>query len=55
MRAVRITRTGGPEVLDLVEIETPRPGPREILVRNSAIGVNFIDTYHRTGLYPVKL
>jgi NADPH2:quinone reductase len=55
MRAVRITRTGGPEVLDLVEIETPRPGPGEILVRNSAIGVNFIDTYHRTGLYPVKL
>ncbi|MDX5331128.1 MAG: quinone oxidoreductase [Caulobacteraceae bacterium] len=55
MRAVRITRTGGPEVLDLVEIETPRPGPGEILVRNNAIGVNFIDTYHRTGLYPVKL
>jgi len=55
MRAVRITRTGGPEVLDLVEIATPRPGPGEILVRNSAIGVNFIDTYHRTGLYPVKL
>jgi len=55
MRAVRITRTGGPEVLDLVEIEAPRPGPGEILVRNSAIGVNFIDTYHRTGLYPVKL
>lgn len=55
MRAVRITRTGGPEVLDLVENEAPRPGPGEILVRNSAIGVNFIDTYHRTGLYPVKL
>lgn len=55
MRAVRISRTGGPEVLDLVEVETPRPGPGEILVRNQAIGLNFIDTYHRTGLYPVKL
>jgi NADPH2:quinone reductase len=55
MRAIRISRTGGPEVLDLVEVETPRPGPGEILVRNRAIGLNFIDTYHRTGLYPVKL
>lgn len=55
MRAIRISRTGGPEVLDTVEVETPRPGPGEILVRNQAIGLNFIDTYHRTGLYPVKL
>jgi NADPH2:quinone reductase len=55
MRAVRISRTGGPEVLELAEIDTPRPGPGEILVRNQAIGLNFIDTYHRTGLYPVKL
>ncbi|MFT4933349.1 MAG: NADPH2:quinone reductase [Pseudoalteromonas distincta] len=55
MRAVRISRTGGPEVLDLVEVDTPRPGPGEILIRNQAVGLNFIDTYHRTGLYPVKL
>lgn len=55
MRAVRIARHGGPEVLELVEIEQPRPGPGEILIRNQAIGLNFIDTYHRTGLYPVKL
>lgn len=55
MRAIRISRTGGPEVLENVEIDTPRPGPGEILVRNQAIGLNFIDTYHRTGLYPVKL
>ena len=55
MRAVRIARTGAPEVLELVEIERPAPGPGEILVRNQAIGLNFIDTYHRTGLYPVKL
>lgn len=53
MRAVRFTRTGGPEVLELQEVETPRPGPGEILIRHEAIGVNFIDTYHRTGLYPV--
>lgn len=55
MRAIRISRTGGPEVLETVEIDTPRPGPGEILIRNQAIGLNFIDTYHRTGLYPVKL
>lgn len=55
MRAIRIETTGGPEVLQLVEVETPRPGPGEILVRNQAIGLNFIDTYHRSGLYPVKL
>lgn len=55
MRAVQITCAGGPEVLDVVQIETPRPGHDEILIRNQAIGINFIDTYHRTGLYPVKL
>lgn len=55
MRAIRISHPGGPEVLETVEVETPRPGPGEILVRNQAIGLNFIDTYHRTGLYPVKL
>jgi NADPH2:quinone reductase len=55
MRAIRFERTGGPEVLELQEIETPRPGPGEILVRHEAIGVNFIDTYHRSGLYPVPL
>ena len=55
MRAIHIEKTGGPEVLQLVEVETPKPGPGEILVRNQAIGLNFIDTYHRSGLYPVKL
>lgn len=55
MRAIRIARTGGPDVLELAEVERPAPGPGEILVRNQAIGLNFIDTYHRTGLYPVKL
>lgn len=55
MRAIRIARTGGPEVLELAEVEVPSPKPGEILVRHEAVGVNFIDTYHRTGLYPVKL
>jgi NADPH2:quinone reductase len=48
-------RAGGPEVLELVRLEAPTPGPGAILVRNEAIGVNYIDTYHRSGLYPVPL
>lgn len=55
MRAIRFDHTGGPEVLQLVEIETPTPGPGQILIRHEAIGVNYIDTYHRGGLYPMKL
>jgi NADPH:quinone reductase len=55
MRAVRLHRTGGPEVLALEAVEAPPPGPREIQVRQEAIGLNFIDTYHRSGLYPVAL
>ena len=55
MKAIRIARTGGPEVLELAEVEVPSPKAGEILVRHEAVGVNFIDTYHRTGLYPVKL
>lgn len=55
MRAVRFESPGGPEVLQLVEIDTPEPRPGQVRVRHEAIGINFIDTYHRTGLYPVKL
>ncbi len=55
MRAIRIARTGGPEVLEWTEVPTPQVGPGQVLVRHSAIGVNFIDTYHRSGLYPIKL
>jgi NADPH:quinone reductase len=55
MRAIQISRTGGPEVLELVDIPEPTPGPGQILVRHRAIGVNFIDTYLRTGLYPMRL
>lgn len=55
MRAIRLSATGGPEVLDLVDLPDPEPGPGQILVRQSAIGVNYIDTYHRSGLYPLRL
>src|SRR5258707_14507737 len=55
MRAIQIERTGGPDVLQLVDVPIGDPGPGEVRVRHSAIGVNFIDTYHRGGLYPVKL
>jgi len=54
-RAVRIEQTGGPEVLNLVELAIPPLGPHDVLIRQVAIGVNYIDTYHRSGLYPVAL
>ena len=55
MRAIRIARHGGPEVLELAEVEVREPGPGEVRVRHRAIGLNFIDTYQRSGLYPLKL
>ena len=54
-RAIRIHETGGPEVLRLEEMEFGEPGPGQVRVRHTAIGVNFIDTYHRTGLYKLAL
>jgi NADPH:quinone reductase len=51
--AIRIHETGGPEVLRADEIDPGRPGTGQALVRHTAIGVNFIDTYHRSGLYPL--
>ncbi len=53
--AIRIKEFGGPEVLEFVEVELPEPGPGEARIRHTAIGLNFIDTYHRTGLYPLEL
>src|SRR5216684_1388231 len=50
--AVRVHKTGGPEVLTYDEVEVPAPGPGQVKVRNRAIGVNFIDTYFRMGMYP---
>lgn len=55
MRAIRPPQTGGPELLELQELPTPTPGPAEALVRVEAAGVNYIDVYHRTGLYPLPL
>lgn len=55
MRAIRFEKTGGPDVLELVTVDTPEPKAGQARVRHEAIGINFIDTYHRTGLYPVKL
>jgi len=54
-KAIRIHETGGPEVLKREEVEVGRPGQGEALIRQTAIGLNFIDTYHRTGLYPLPL
>ena len=51
--AIRIHQTGGPEVLSWDDVEVGRPGPGEARIRQTAIGLNFIDTYHRTGLYPL--
>ncbi|HSN92261.1 MAG TPA: quinone oxidoreductase [Anaeromyxobacteraceae bacterium] len=54
-KTIRFHRTGGPEVLSLDEVEVGRPGPGQARVRHTAIGVNFVDTYHRSGLYPLSL
>ncbi len=55
MEAIRFGQTGGPDVLELTSSDPPAPGPRELLVDVTAAGVNFIDTYHRSGLYPLGL
>ena len=52
VKAIRVHKTGGPEVLQFEDITLPQPGPGELLVANRAIGLNFIDTYFRSGLYP---
>jgi NADPH:quinone reductase len=55
VRAIRIESNGGPEVLELQEIEAPTPGPGDVVVEVAAAGVNFIDTYQRSGQYPGEL
>jgi len=55
MHAVEVAETGGPEVLRYVEKPTPAPGPGEVLIKADAIGVNYIDTYFRSGIYPRQL
>ena len=55
VHAIRFHRHGGPEVLSWEEIALDDPGPGEVRIRHTAVGVNFVDTYHRTGLYPTPL
>ena len=55
MKAVEISKTGGPEVLELKEITLDKPGANEVTIEQKAIGLNYIDTYHRSGLYPLEL
>lgn len=55
MQAIKFHATGGPEVLRLEETDVPPPGRGEVRIRHKAIGLNFIDTYHRSGLYPVPM
>ena len=55
VQAIRISETGGPEVMVLEEVLLDAPGPGMVTVENRAIGLNYIDTYHRSGLYPLRL
>ena len=53
--AIEIRQPGGPQVLELVDVQVGEPGPGQVRIRHRAIGLNFIDVYHRTGLYPLPL
>ena len=55
MKVISIKKFGGPEVLEVENVEIGKPGSKEVLIKNLSIGLNFIDTYHRTGLYPIPL
>ena len=55
MKAVTISKNGGPEVLEIKDIKLEDPKSGEVLIKNEAIGLNYIDTYHRSGLYPIEL
>ena len=55
MKAVTISKYGGPEVLEIKDIQLEDPKSGEVLIKNEAIGLNYIDTYHRSGLYPIEL
>ena len=54
-KAIRIHQTGGPEVLRWEDVDVGEPGPGQIRIRHTAIGLNFLDTYHRSGVYPLAL
>ncbi len=55
MKAIRIETTGGPDVMQLADVELGKPKAGEVRIRHTAIGLNYIDTYHRSGLYPIAL
>ncbi|HUO90061.1 MAG TPA: quinone oxidoreductase [Rhizomicrobium sp.] len=55
MKAIRFEKTGGPDVLQYVDVDLPPPGAGQVRVKHTVIGVNFIDTYHRSGLYRLPL
>jgi NADPH2:quinone reductase len=55
VRAIQVTETGGPDVLRLAQLPDPEPGTGQLLVKVAAAGVNYIDTYHRSGAYPMRL
>ena len=55
MKSIKVTKTGGPEVLELKEITLDKPGADEVQIEHVSIGLNYIDTYHRSGLYPLQL
>ena len=55
MKSIKFDKFGGPEVLKIQDIEISKPGPKEVLIKNLSIGINFIDIYHRSGLYPIEL
>jgi len=55
VHAIRVHRTGGPEVLSWEEVEVGAPGPGQVRLRQQVVGLNYIDVYHRTGLYPQDL
>ena len=55
MKSIKVTNTGGPEVLELEDISLEKPGADEVQIEHVSIGLNYIDTYHRSGLYPLQL
>ena len=52
-KAIRITETGGPDVMRWEDVEVGEPGKGQARIRHTAVGVNLLDTYHRSGLYPL--
>ena len=55
MKTVEIKKNGSPEVLELKDITLDKPDPDQVTIEQKAIGLNYIDTYHRSGLYPLKM